>query len=210
MLPVVPHCRRNRLPIGDRKMKETFRNKIKSDLKESQINWNVIILFVPIAFITYIFHESGHWIFGELLGNDMTLSLNNSSPKSGYFINESNALWSAIGGPFFTVIQALVFLLITWITKSIYAYSFTFFAIFSRFFSIIFGGINLQDEARIASMLDTDKYIIAAFVLTILFLILWRCNRIMKLNTKAVGYFSVLGTFAILIVIGVNGLIIIK
>jgi len=191
-------------------MKETFRNKIKSDLKESQINWNVIILFVPIAFITYIFHESGHWIFGELLGNDMTLSLNNSSPKSGYFINESNALWSAIGGPFFTVIQALVFLLITWITKSIYAYSFTFFAIFSRFFSIIFGGINLQDEARIASMLDTDKYIIAAFVLTILFLILWRCNRIMKLNTKAVGYFSVLGTFAILIVIGVNGLIIIK
>jgi len=185
-------------------MKETFSNKISNDLKESQINWKVIISFIPIAFITYIFHEFGHWIFGELLGNDMTLSLNNSAPESGYFINAYHALWSAIGGPVFTMIQALIFLLITWITKSIYAYSIAFFAVFSRFFSIVFGGINLQDEARIASMLDTNKYLIAAIVLTILFLILWRCNRIMKLNLKGGGYFTVLGTFAILIVISVN------
>jgi len=191
-------------------MKETFINKICRDLNESQINWKVIILFIPIAFITYIFHEFGHWLLGELSGNDMTLSLNNSSPKSGYFINDSHALWSAIGGPVFTIIQALVFLLITWKTKSIYAYSIVFFAVFSRFFSIVFGGIDLQDEAGIASMLDTNKYFIAAIVLTILFLILWRCNRIMKLNTKAVGYFTVLGVFAILIVIGVNELIMIK
>ncbi len=191
-------------------MKGTFRNKISNDLKESRINWKVIVLFIPIAFITYIFHEFGHWLFGELLGNEMTLSLNNSAPKSGYFIDESHALWSAVGGPFFTMLQAFVFLLISWITKSIYAYSVTFFAIFSRFFSIVFGGIDLQDEAKIASMLGIDKYIIAAFVLTILFLILWGCNRIMKLNMKGVGYFTVLGTFAILIVIGVNELFVIK
>ncbi len=191
-------------------MKETFINKICRDLNESQINWKVIILFIPIAFITYIFHEFGHWLLGELSGNDMTLSLNNSSPKSGYFINDSHALWSAIGGPVFTIIQALVFLLITWKTKSIYAYSIVFFAVFSRFFSIVFGGIDLQDEAGIASMLDTNKYFIAAIVLTILFLILWRCNRIMKLNMKAAGYFTVLGVFAILIVLGVNELIMIK
>ncbi len=187
--------------------KETFSRKISNDLKESRINGTVVISFIPIAFITYIFHEFGHWIFGELLGNDMILSLNNSAPKSGYFINDSHALWSAIGGPVFTMIQALLFLLITWITKSIFAYSIVFFAAFSRFFSIVFGGINLQDEARIATMMETNKYLIAAIVLTILFLVLWRCNRIMKLNTKAVGYFTVLGVFAILNVIGVNELI---
>ncbi len=191
-------------------MKETLRNKISNDLRESQINWKVIISFIPIAFVTYIFHEFGHWIFGELLGNNMTVSLNNSAPKSGYFVNDSHSLWSAIGGPFFTIIQALIFLAITRITKSIYAYSIAFFAVFSRFFSIIFGGINLQDEARIASMLYTNKFIIAAIVLTILFLILWKCNRIIKLNMKVVGYFTVLGVFAILIVIGVNGLFMIK
>ncbi|MEI6695646.1 MAG: hypothetical protein WCO13_06235 [Bacteroidota bacterium] len=85
-----------------------------------------------------------------------------------------------------------------------------FFAVFSRFFSIVFGGIDLQDEAGIAILLNTNKYLIAAIVLTILFLILWKCNRIMKLNTKAVGYFTVLGTFAILIVIGANEIIMTK
>ena len=137
----------------------------------------------------------------------MTLSLNNSSPKNGHFIDDSDALWSAIGGPAFTILQGLLFLLLTWLTKSIYAYSITFFAVFSRFFSIVFGGINLQDEARIAAMLDLNKYLVAVIVLTLLFLILWRSNRIMKLNNKAIGYFAVLGVFAILIVIGLNELI---
>jgi len=188
-------------------MKENFSYKIRNDLKESQIDWKVISAFIPIAFITFLFHEFGHWSFGEPLGTEMTMSLNNSAPKNGNFISESHALWSAIGGPFFTIIQALIFLLITMIFKSIYTYSIVFFAVFSRFFSIVFGGINLQDEAKIAVMLDLNKYFISAIVLTILFLILLRCNRIMKLNVKAVGYFFVLGTFAILIVIGVNELI---
>ena len=191
-------------------MKDTFGNKIGNDLKESQIDWKVIIAFIPIAFITYLFHEFGNWTFGELSGSEMMLSFNNSAPKNGRFISDSNALWSAIGGPVFTILQGLIFLLFTWLTKSIYAYSITFFAVFSRFFSIIFGGINLQDEARIAVMLNCNKYLVASIVLTILFLILLKSNRIMKLNKKAIGYFTVLGVIAILIVIGVNELIMTK
>lgn len=133
--------------------------------------------------------------------NDMTLSLNNSTTRNGHFTNDSGALWSAIGGPFFTILQGLIFLLLTRLTTSIYTYSIAFFAVFSRFFSIVFGGIDLQDEARIASLTNTNKYLVAAIVLAILFLILWRCNRIMKLNLKASSYFLVLGVFAILIVI---------
>ena len=191
-------------------MNGTFINRVNNDLKESKINWKVVFSFIPIAFFTYFFHEFGHWTLGELLGNDMTLNLNNSAPRNGHFINDSHALWSAIGGPFFTIIQGLIFLLIVMITNSIYAYSIAFFAVFSRFYSIVFGGIDLQDEARIASMLNINKYLIAAIVLTIVFLILWRCNRIMNLKLKSVGYFTVIGVFAILIVIGINELIMIK
>ena len=191
-------------------MNGTFINRVNNDLKESKINWKVVFSFIPIAFFTYFFHEFGHWTLGELLGNDMTLNLNNSAPRNGHFINDSHALWSAIGGPFFTIMQGLIFLLIVMITNSIYAYSIAFFAVFSRFYSIVFGGIDLQDEARIASMLNINKYLIAAIVLTIVFLILWRCNRIMNLKLKSVGYFTVIGVFAILIVIGINELIMIK
>lgn len=185
-------------------MQVTFSNKIRNDLKESQIDWKTIVAFIPIAFLTYLFHEFGHWTFGEFSGNDMSLTLNNSAPKNGYFIDSSDALWSAIGGPVFTIFQGLLFLLVTWLTKSVYAYSIAFFAVFSRFFSIIFGGINLQDEARIAEMADWNKYLVATIVLIILSAILWRSNRIMKLSTKAIGYFAVLGVIAILIVIGVD------
>jgi hypothetical protein len=99
-------------------MKETFSIRVRNDSNESQIDWKVIIAFIPIVFIMYFFHELGHWTFGEFLGNDMTLRLNNSAPQSAHFINESHALWSSIGRPVLTIIQALVFLLIIWITKS--------------------------------------------------------------------------------------------
>jgi len=185
----------------------TFHNRIRKDLKESQITWGIALAFIPIAFFTYIFHEFGHHLFGEVSGNDMTLSLNNSAPKNGHFLNESHALWSALGGPAFTILLALIFFLVTKRTKSIYAYAIVFFAVYSRFFSLVFGGISLQDEARIASMLRVNEYLIALVVLLILFVIIWRSSRVMKLDLKAIGYFIVLATLAILLVIGLNGLI---
>lgn len=188
-------------------MLKTFVDRVSNDLRESQLNWKVAFLLIPIAFFTYFFHEFGHWVFGEVLGNDMTISLNNSAPRSGYFINNSSALWSAIGGPAFTIFQSLVFLSVVRRTKSIYAYSVLFFAVFSRYFSITFGGFSLQDEARISSMLGVNTYLTAMIVLLILFLILWRSNLMMKLNLKAVGYFTACCTFVNLMVIGLNHVI---
>lgn len=185
-------------------MKDTFIAEIKNDLKESQINREIIVAFIPIAFLSYVFHEFGHWTMGELLGTDMTLSINNSSPRNGYFTDGSDALWSAIGGPVFTILQGLICMLLIGLTKSVYAFSFIFFAAFSRFFAIVFGGIDRQDEAKIAALLDWNKYLVAAIVLTILFTILWRSHRMMKLNMKATGYYTVLSVGSILIVLGVN------
>jgi hypothetical protein len=188
-------------------MSISIADRIKNDLKESQITWKVALFFIPVVLFTYLFHESGHWLFGEITGNDMTISLNASAPKSGNFLTESHALWSAIGGPAFTIIQALLFLLIIRKTKSIYAYLFVFMAVFSRFFSVVFGGISLQDEGRISAMLHTNKYLPALLVLLILFGILWRSSRIMNLSLKAIGYFTTLGTLAILLVIWLTDLI---
>jgi len=64
--------------------------------------------------------------------------------------------------------------------------------------------LQFNNEARIALMINTNKYLIAALVLTVLLLILRKCNQIMKLNIKASGYFVAPGVFAILIVPGVT------
>jgi hypothetical protein len=41
------------------------------------------LLFIPVAYVSYLFHEFGHWIVGEILGNDMVYSLNFVWAKSG-------------------------------------------------------------------------------------------------------------------------------
>ena len=181
--------------------------RIKTDLKESKINWKVALLMIPVAFLTYLFHEFGHWAVGELLGNKMTLSLNNAAPFSGNYIRETDGLFTLMGGPAFTILQAIIFLIVIEITKSVYAYSFVFFAGFIRFFSILFGGFNFQDEAKISAILNIGIYTIAAIVLVILFLIVWRGTYLLKLNIKAIGYYTVLSVISSLLVIETDKLI---
>lgn len=176
-------------------------NQIIKDLKESKISLVIALSFIPIAFLTYLFHEFGHWVGGELFGNDMILGLNYATPRSGYFIKEIHALWSSIGGPAFTIIQALIFGLFAAYFKSILAYSISFFAVFSRFFSIVFGGINQQDEARMALFIGVSKYLIAGIVLLILFTILFRVSKKLNFGFKEVGYYTILSVFSVLVVI---------
>lgn len=183
-----------------------MKDKIKNDLTESRINWKLALLFIPVAFLTYLFHEFGHWIVGEMLGNDMIMSLNNAGPRSEYFIDESHALYSAMGGPAFSILQAMISLLIIKKTKSIYVYPAVFFAVFGRFFSIIFGGLNLQDEAKISTMLGIGTYTTAIIVLLLLFLIVLRSSYILKISHKANLYFLTISTTCILLVIGIDKL----
>lgn len=185
----------------------TSLDKVKHDLVESQISWKVALAFIPIAFASFLFHEFGHWLFGELRGNDMLISLNNSTPRSGEFVNHSDTLWSAIGGPAFTILQAFIFMLIVKHTKSIYAFSICFFAVYLRYFCLFLGGLNLQDESRIAQMLDVNQYIVAFLVLTLLSLILLFAARQMNFKLKSIGYFLILGTIGMLTVIFTNNLI---
>ena len=186
---------------------EIFTNRIKDDLTESRINLRIALLFIPVGFLTYLFHEFGHWIIGEILGEKMVLSLNNAAPWNGYYVEKTHELYILIGGPAFTILQAIIFWVVIENTKSIYVYPFVFFAAFCRFFSIIFGGFNRQDEAKISSILDIGAYTVAMIVLIILLLIVWRSSKLFKLNLKAISYYTVLSTLSILLVIGVDTLI---
>ncbi len=50
---------------------------------DKQIDSRFFLLLIPAAYISYLFHELGHWSVGELLGNKMAYSLNYAWPKSG-------------------------------------------------------------------------------------------------------------------------------
>jgi hypothetical protein len=188
-------------------MKTALSGRIKKDILESRITWKIAFLFIPVAFLTYLFHEFGHWVVGEVLGNDMILSLNESTSRTGNYAAETHNLYISMGGPAFTLIQAIVSLVFIEKTKSVYVYPFVFFAAFSRFFSIVLGGFSRQDEARTASLLDIGPYWAAVIVLLVLSGLVWRSSYLLRLNLKAVGYYTTLSTLGMLMVIGVNKLI---
>lgn len=170
-------------------------------IADNKILIRIYLLFIPIAYFSYLFHEFGHWIVGEILGNDMIYSLNYVWPKAGHYINESHNLYVSIGGPAFTILLALVSLLVLEKYSTIYAYPFLFFQFVLRFFSLVFGGFSQQDEARIASIMGLGIYTAAIIVLLILVLIVIRASYKLKIDLKHIGYFFTASILSQLLVI---------
>ena len=174
---------------------------------DGKVDLKLILLFIPVAYFSYIFHEFGHWTIGEILGNSMTFSLNNVSPQSGQYIYSTHSLWVCLGGPVFTFLLALIFLLIIKIYKKAWAYPFVFFQFFSRFFSIVFGEFSIQDEAKISAIIGIGKYTIAISVILLLFFMIWRASYILKLNFKSNWYFFTISVVCELLVIFTDRLV---
>lgn len=162
----------------------------------------LILLFVPVGFISYLFHEFGHWIIGEILGNDMAYSLNWVWPKSGQYVCAGHGLYVSIGGPAFSILQAMIALIVIEKFRTVYAYPFLFFPFFSRFFSLVFGGFSKQDEAHISSSLGIWPYTIAILVIAILIFLVWRGSHKFKFGFEENGFFFLFSTLSGLIVIG--------
>jgi hypothetical protein len=169
---------------------------------ENKLSLKLMLLFIPVAFASYLFHEFGHWIIGEVLGNPMAYSLNNVSPINGHYINASQDVYVSMGGPAFTILLSLVFLLMIEKYKTLYAYPLVIFQFVMRFFSLVAGGFGLQDEARVSAMLGIGTYTVAFMVLLILFLIVWRASHVLKINLKKNSYFFTMSIVCDVLVIG--------
>jgi hypothetical protein len=161
----------------------------------------LILLFIPAAYITYLFHEFGHWSIGEILGNDMAYSLNWVWPKNGHYLAAEQGVYVSIGGPAFSILQALIALIIIEKFKYVYAYPFLFFTFFSRFFSLVFGGFSKQDEAHISASLGIGTYTVAILVIVILIILVWRGSSKFKFGFKENSFFFLVSTICELIVI---------
>jgi hypothetical protein len=168
---------------------------------DKKILVRLYISFIPIAYFSYLFHEFGHWIVGEILGNDMIYSLNYVWPKAGHYINESHNLYVSIGGPAFTIFLAVISLLILEKYTTIYAYPVLFFQFVCRYFSLVFGGFSQQDEARISLITGLGTYTVGILVLIILLLIVTRASYKLKIDLKHNGYFFTVSILSDLMVI---------
>jgi len=160
------------------------------------------LLFIPVAYGSYLFHELGHWTVGQLLGNQMVYSLNYVWPADGHYLHASDDLYVSVGGPAFSILQSIFALLIIEKYGTLYAYPFAFFPMFNRFFSLVFGGFGRQDEARISAILGIGTYVVAIVVLVTLVSIVMRCSYKLRIGFRTNTFVSTVSTACQLLVIG--------
>ncbi len=167
-----------------------------------RLDLRIFLLLIPAAYISYLFHEFGHWSVGELLGNEMTYSLNYAWPKSGGYLRDSDGVLVSMGGPAFSILQSLIALLIIERFRAVNAYPFAFFPMFSRYFSLLLGGFEKQDEARIAMQLGVWKYLVALIVLVTLTAIIAWCSSRLRIGFRNNMFMITAATVSELLVIG--------
>ncbi len=171
---------------------------------EKHVDVKFFLLLIPAAYVSYLFHELGHWSVGELLGNEMAYRLNSVWPKSGSYVHAGDGVLASMGGPAFSILQSAIALLIIEKYRPLTMYPFAFFPMFSRYFSLLLGGFEKQDEARIAIMLGTWEYLVALVVLVTLTAIVARCSSRLGIGLRqnmfvitgsTVGQLLVIGTY---------------
>ena len=168
----------------------------------NRLSLKLILLFIPVAYTSYLFHEFGHWMVGEVLGNKMAYSLNNVWPQNGYYLGANQDLYVSMGGPAFTILLSLLFLLIIERYKTIYAYPVVLFQFVLRFLSLVVGGFAKQDEAIISAILGLGTYTVAIIVLLILFLMVMIASYLLRVDLKKNSYLFTVSTLCDLLVIG--------
>ncbi|MGQ7721006.1 hypothetical protein [Melioribacter sp. OK-6-Me] len=131
----------------------------------------------------------------------MIYSLNYVWPEGGHYLDESHNLYVSIGGPAFTILVAVISLLILEKYSMIYAYPVLFFQFVFRFFSLVFGGFSQQDETRISIIMGIGTYTAGIIVLLILLLIVIRASYKLMIDFKQIGYFFTVGILSHLLVI---------
>ena len=167
---------------------------------DNKMRLKLVLIFIPVAFFSMFFHELGHWIVGELLGNDMALKLNGASPKSGHYVDSNHVLYITSGGPIFTIILTMIFWFVIEKHKIMYAYAVVFFSFLFRLFPQVLK-FDFQDEAKVSVLLGIGKYTIPVIVLVLLFLITWRAGRVLKLNYKDNLLFAVVSIVCMFLVV---------
>lgn len=163
----------------------------------------VLFLFIAV-FLSCFFHEFTHWITGEILGNDMTMTLNNVYLLSGEYKKEWNRNIITISAPIFTVLQAVFFYFIIQKNKNIMLYPFLFFPFVYRFFAGLANMAGPNDEGRFGQSLGIGLYTISILFCCFLFFLIYKIATKNKLSLKFNALTFLLCAISLALIVFVN------
>ena len=174
----------------------------------------IVYIFLAVL-ITMIFHEFGHYLTGNLLGNSMEMDLNGTRPVHGEFIEEWHLPVVAIFGTIFTLFQAFLF----WILLNVYQtknlYPFLFFPFIYRVVPYIISLIQperlgRQDKVQFAQYFNFNPWLIIIPVLIVFYILVYTGGKIIDINYKQIGFYTVTSIISAILIIVFNQTVIIN
>ncbi len=156
------------------------------------INTAFVLSCAIAVVLTFMAHESAHWLAGTLLGNRMFLHGNGAGPISRAYLQQWHSTVVDIAGPLFTLAQALAVGL--WMRHRygpdsgartvLWWFPLLLSALMLR---LIAGGLNLmqpQDELRVATDLGWPSYTVVLLICAALAAVTWLTARRYQLSAR--------------------------
>ena len=157
-------------------------------MQKSNNGAGVSFLYVFITLlavvVTWLIHEFAHWCTGEILENQMIMTLNTSYPVLGKYQHVWHEHLISAAGPIITLSQALVAYCLMRRNSSIYVFPFLLTCLYMRTLAGIMNMINLNDEGRISNATGLGSFTIPFVIFGILFYLVYRIVQERKLKAR--------------------------
>jgi hypothetical protein len=149
-------------------------------------NFKYVLATLVAVIFTWILHEFSHWTAGELLGNDMVMTLNGCYPKSGQYLENRHATIVSAAGPIVTLIQAIVFYFLLKVKSEKLLFPFLLTCLYMRFLAGVMNFINPNDEGRISTDLGLGLFTLSILMVGVLFYLTYAASKAKGFRVKFV------------------------
>lgn len=144
---------------------------MKSGDQPEAFRGGFIVASVVAVFVTFLLHEFSHWLTGEWLGNEMTMSFNSASPKQGIYAGSQDFFWVSLAGPVVTLLQALIVSFLMMKRKFLFLYPFLIAPLVMRILAGVMNAINPNDEGRVSLALGLGLYTVPILMCVMLLIL---------------------------------------
>ncbi len=156
-----------------------------SQLKERpKISFLYIFVTFSAVIVSWLIHEFAHWSTGEILGNEMRMTLNKCYPQAGKYAEDWHGTIISAAGPVITLIQAFIFYALLRRSSNKLLFPFLLTSLYMRTLAGAVSFINLNDEGRVSRDLGLGPFVLPLLVFGILFYLVYSTVTTKRYDTK--------------------------
>ena len=163
-----------------------------------------IVQYTPMiaiaVLLTFAAHEFVHYLTGEMLGNDMTMNLNEAYPINGVYLQGWHFTLVTATAPLFTLLQAIAFFHTLRRRNIPLLFPFLVCPVIMRCMALGLTFVNPNDEARLSNDAGFSVWTLPIIMCSILIYLLYVVIKHNRYN-KTFVFWSILLTIGFSVIL---------